>query len=394
MSALTEVVRLAAATGSLKKLVLSKAAPGYPARVVGRLCRFRGENTLSTEAPLAGGKVMHKNLPLSEMTEEALSTLFLPYSQINLITSHGDAEYKKSKSGTESFIGFSRLQSLLIGSEKNEVLSTLDRQKNYLLSGKEPFLAALGISDKNGRIHDKKQAKFRQINRFLEHIEGIYPALPQTGPLLIYDLCCGKSYLSFAVYHYFTVIKNRETKLLGIDQKADVIAFCNTIAEASGFSGMRFVADDIRTTPRDRRPNLVLSLHACDIATDIVLDTAVSLGADAILSTPCCQKYFEDKIAYPPLSFVTNHPFLRHKLNETLTDALRTMRLASLGYKVTAVELTDPDDTPKNTLLRALRKKNFDAASPATEAMREEYAATLRLLFGERLDLLSEVLPR
>ncbi len=394
MSALTETLRLAVLSGHLKKLVLSKAEPGYPARVTGRLCRFRGENTLSTEASLTGGKVMHRNIKLSELTDAALQKLVLPYSQVNLITSVGDAEYKRSQNGKESYIGFPKLEKLLLSSERKDVLSSLDRQKHYLLNGTEPFLHALGISDQDGRVHDKKQAKFRQINRFLEHLETIYPHLPAEGELLVYDLCCGKSYLSFAVYHYLTVLQQRKVTLLGIDRKEDVIAFCNGVAAASGFTGMRFLADDVRNTPKDRRVHLVTSLHACDIATDIVLDTAVSLPADVILSTPCCQKYWEDKISYAPLSFVTDHPFLRHKLNETLTDALRALRLRSLGYKVTAVELTDPDDTPKNTLIRAIRKADFDPLSEAAIRARKEYTETLSLIFGGTHDRIAEVLPK
>ena len=394
MNELYTAIRLAMEKGAFKKLVLSKPTGGYPARITGRLCHLRGETTLSTESPLAGGKVLHKNYPLSSLHEETLTALLAPYRQINLITAVGDGEYKRAESGRETYIG---LAALLKKLSAYTALSTadisIDRKKNYLLSGKEPFLSALGISDKTGRIYDKKQAKFRQINRFLEHVEDIYHFLPTDGTLCVLDLCCGKSYLSFAVYYYFTHIKHRETLLLGIDRKEDVIAACSEIAEKAGFSGMRFVAGDIRDTESTLRPHLVMSLHACDIATDIVLDTAARLSAEVILSTPCCQKYFEDKLSAPALSFLLSHPFLRHKLNETVTDALRTLRLASLGYKVTVSELTDPDDTPKNTLLRAVRRKDFDKNGETAKRLSEEYRRTLLFLFGTDRDFITEVTP-
>ncbi len=400
-SELFSAIRLSMSSGTLKKLTLSKPDGGTFARISGRLCLIHGEDTLAIEASFSDGKILHRSHPLSDLTDDFLTSLLLSYKQLNLVTAVGDAEYKRGKSGTESYLRVSpllrKLESLTPdkkGFFKKEIAMSLDRKKNYILSGNEPFLKELGISDQTGRIHDKKQAKYRQINRFLEHVEEVYSALPQEGSLLVYDLCCGKSYLSFAVYHYLAYVKKREVEMLGIDQKTDVIAFCQKTANAVGFTGMHFHAGDIRQTPHDRHAHLVISLHACDIATDIVLDTAASLSADVILSTPCCHRYFEDKIKAPSLAFMTDQPFLRHKLNETLTDALRTVRLSSLGYRVTAVELTDPDDTPKNTLLRAIRQPHFDPTSKEAARLRTEYAALLTALFDEYDSLLPEVSPK
>ena len=370
--------------GALKKIVFSKAENGFPQKAVGRLCKIKGETHLAVEETLGNGKVSHKNFPLSAINETLCNDFTKAYKQINILTEAGDAEYRRSKNGKETLIGGAvLLRSLSESKEKFIFDYSFDRKKNYILAGNEPFLSALGISDKNGRIYDKKQAKFRQINRFLEHIADIVPYLPKNETLLIYDLCCGKSYLAFAVYHYFTEICHRDVEMLCIDLKEDVIAFCRELVSLTGFHGMHFVADDIRKTPKDRTPHLVLSLHACDIATDIVLETATDLKASVILSTPCCHHNLEANLATPSLEFVTVHPFLKHKLAESLTDALRLLRLKSKGYKVSATELTDPDDTPKNTLLRAIRNPLFSENSEEAERLRTEYRQVLTFLTGE-----------
>ena len=166
-----------------------------------------------------------------------------------------------------------------------------NREKHYFFQDGEyePFLYHLGISDKTGRVYDKKRAKFRQINRFLQIIEDIYPALPQNGTLYVCDLCCGKSYLTFAAYRYLTKAHNRTVDICGMDRKEDVIALCRDTAQALGYDGMHFICGDINDYHPPHAPHLVLSLHACDIATDVVLYHAQRLGAGVILSTPCCQ---------------------------------------------------------------------------------------------------------
>jgi hypothetical protein len=165
--------------------------------------------------------------------------------------------------------------------------------------------------------------------------------------------------------------------MLGIDLKRDVISFCNRMAAELGFSGMHFICDDIGSTPGDRAVDLVISLHACDVATDIVLAKATELGAGVILSTPCCHKNLADRINSEELSFATRFPKLKGKLCEALTDALRLMRLEAYGYSVSATELVDPEDTPKNTLLRAIK------AREPKESLMKDYEEKLKFLMGE-----------
>lgn len=380
------LVKEAVSREALKKLVFSRPKTSEVSKISARLCAHRGKRILALEYSLPGNTVSQKNVK-EDGIEEELSVLLSEYKQANLITTLGDAEWKISKSDKEVILGFDSLLRKLMGKAPNfeSAIEALDKKKNYILSGNEDFLIELGISDKNGRVHDKRQAKYRQINKFLEHIEDVYPELPTDRKIVIYDLCCGKSYLSFAVYYYLTAVKGRkDTELLGIDLKRDVIEWCGSLAKKLDYKGMRFVCDDVTNTPQNISPDMVISLHACDIATDIVINRAIELGAKVILSTPCCHKYLNDKIKTEALSFVTDYPQLRNKLCEALTDSIRLARMNAAGYKVSALELTDPENTPKNTLLKAIREKN-----PTDKTLlerREKYDKILEFLLGDERD--------
>jgi len=390
--ATAELVRITAEKELLRRFVLSKPkSADLPKKVSARLTVRRGRKILFFEESYPGGRVRQFALSPEEIPT-ALPALIENYLQADLSTPLGDVVLLRSKSGTETLRGESNLRRALESSDGAPLLSTLtklDREPRRILSGDEPFLRALGVSDDRGRVHDKRQPKFRQINRFLELVSDIYGELPgDDAPLLVYDLCCGKSYLSFALYHYLTAVRGRKVEMLCVDLKADVLAFCEGVARDAGFlaseggCGMVFRAEDVRKLPRDRKPDLVVSLHACDVATDVVLDTAAKLGANVILSTPCCHRYLDRKIVSPELAFVTVHPKLRGKLAEALTDGLRCLRLEAAGYNVTAAELVDPDDTPKNTVLRAIRRPD-----PAKmRAAKTAYENAKKFLLGNGAD--------
>ena len=378
-------------TETLKKLVLSRPKDGEINKISCRLVAHRGRRLLAMEFSLPGNTVSHKNVGEEELKGELLP-LIENYSQVNLITTLGDAELKRSKSGKETVIGGENLRRKLSGDAPKfeKAIEALDNKKNYILDGTELFLKKLGISSSDGRVHDKKQGKFRQINRFLEHIENIYPRLPAEGEIKIYDLCCGKSYLSFAVYHYLTEIKGRRVYLYGADLKRDVILWCDSLAKELGYVGMRFEVGDISKIVPNEKPDMVISLHACDIATDIVLDTAIRLGAEIILSTPCCHRYLNGKVVASELDFITRYPHLSGKLCEAITDSLRLARLRANGYNVMALELTDPENTPKNTLIKAIKNAKF--AEKERQKAEAEYKAMLSFLLGDNADrYLSEI---
>jgi len=385
---MAQLVVLTAERETLRRFVLSKPkSPDLAKKVSARLTVRRGRKILFFEESYPGGRVRQFALSPEEIPG-TLPALMENYLQADLLTPSGDAVLLRSKKGTETLRGESNIRREQGDAPLISTLTTLDREPKRILTGSEPFLLALGVSDERGRVHDKRQPKFRQINRFLELVSDIYPELPAgDAPVLVYDLCCGKSYLSFALYHYLTAVKGRRVEMLCVDLKADVIAFCEGVARDAGFlanggCGMTFRAQDIRKLPRDRRPDLVVSLHACDVATDVVLDAAAALEAKVILSTPCCHRYLDRKIVSPELSFVTRHPKLRGKLAEALTDALRCLRLEAAGYEVTAAELVDPDDTPKNTVLRAILRGDAVKMNEAKIA----YENAKQFLLGDGAD--------
>lgn len=404
------MVALIADTASgqvLRKAVFSKSHDKAVSRATLTLCRVKGETVLQLEtlrtadvadAAVNGKKPLqasHENISLADAYAR-LTTLTGEFDQINLMTTVGDCELRRSKGSKETLIGANNIRKALNGTPvgdtapKKITVGGNDKVKRRILTGTEPFLIELGVSDQNGRVHDKKQAKYRQINRFLELIRDVEFHLPAEGTLHIADLCCGKSYLSFAVYHYFTAVKGRTVRMAGVDMKAEVMEECNTIARGLGMDGLTFVCGDVTQYefPFDAEGgavHMVISLHACDIATDIVLDKATEWGAKVILSTPCCHHDLNRRLNSPALSFVAEHSMLRQKLCDAATDALRLKKLEANGYETAALELIDPEETPKNIMLRGIRKYNPD--SPRCKKAAEEYRVAYEFLTGEKIEL-------
>ena len=375
---------LAAEKQALKKAVFSKSNDKSILKTVLTLKSISGKLCLQAESFHTDNKAKHENIYMDENAVTRLCSLIDGYAQVNLITTAGECEYKSSKSGKITLIGVNNLVNKLNASsvEKAEIGGN-NQEKNYIIKSDAQFLKYLGVSDKNGRVYDKKQSKYRQINKFVENVRDIYPHLPETGELVVYDLCCGKSYLSFAVYHYLKNVMGREVKMYGVDLKADVIEYCNTVARDVGFDTLEFYCGDITKYECAEKPHLVISLHACDIATDIVLDKAIAEDAKVILSTPCCHHELNHTIKCKPLSFVTEHSMLRQKLCDAATDALRLKRLEANNYSCVAVELIDPEETPKNILLRAIKKPSTPANIKRAKAAEQEYEAAKRFLLGE-----------
>ncbi len=376
------VATLAARKCVLRKCTLSKPSDNTVVRSELSMMRLGGENALRLVTYMKDGKAIQKNITTDELSDFFEKNA---YGQINIITTLGECELRRSKSGKVTLLGGDRLLRAIsadVSEEKKLTPESNDRRKNRILTGDEPFLYELGITDKNGRIHDKKQGKFRQICRFLEYVKDIEEHLPREGELRICDLCCGKSYLSFALYHYFAVAKSRKVSMTGVDLKPDVVDYCNRVCESLGFSGLEFICGDAIKYETETPPSLVVSLHACDIATDIVLHSAADWGAKVILSTPCCHHELANKLDCAPLGFASAYPMLKRKMCDALTDAMRLSFLKSRGYAVSAAELVDPDDTPKNVLLRAVRKNNFDPASREAKKAVAEYEEIKRFLVG------------
>ena len=361
----------------LTKLTLSKSENVNILRATGRLIEIKGVCYVALEQFLADGKAVQKNIPVSEAAEYIAALVPERFKQMNIMTSAGACEVKVSKKGKVSVIDRIKRE------EAAAVSMTHNREKRYILPTNEPvdFLVALGVQDENGRIFDKKRSKFRQINRFLEMIADVESnILAEDKELYILDLCCGKSYLSFAVYYYFTKIKGCQVKMDCVDLKQDVIEFCSELADKLQYTGLRFTAEDIRTFQILRAPDLTVSLHACDIATDIVLAKGIDSGSEVILSTPCCHHEMMHQLK--PKNGVTDvlleHSILKQKFADAATDALRCKILEINGYDVQALELIDPEETPKNVLIRAVRRNAVN--QKREETLKAEYKAFCELL--------------
>lgn len=379
---MTELICRAAETERLKKVVLSKPSDKTVKRTVITLRSIKGRLALQAERFTSDNKALHENIE-PEATERILEIL-AGYGQINLITTAGECELRRSASGKSTLIGGEKLARALSSAVAPTVaLSGNDREKQYILKGDEPFLKLLDVSDENGRIKDKRRSKFRQINRFLELTGDCLSHLPKEGTLRICDLCCGKSYLSFAAYHYFRNVLGRDVRMTGVDLKRDVVDYCNEVAGKLGFEGLEFLCGDIGKYDAGEKVHLVISLHACDTATDLVLQKAMDWQAEVILSTPCCHHELNHTVNCPPLAFITEHSMLRQKLCDAATDALRLKLLEANGYEVCALELIDPEETPKNVMLRALKKPQFDKNGAEAAKKLSEYRAARAFLLGE-----------
>ena len=373
---------LAARASALKKAVLGTPKDPLVLRAVLTLRQIGKAPCLQVEAFYKDGKAKHQNITLDETGEAQLAEIVFGFSRANLLTTAGDAELKQSKKGTTVMLGADKLRRRLQRGDAEAVaIADNNKQKKHILSGHEPFLRLLDVADENGRVFDKKQSKFRQINRFLELVRDTLPHLPEKR-IVIADLCCGKSYLSFAVYHYFASVLGFEVSMVGVDLKPDVIAHCNAVAEKLAFKGLSFVCGDVAAFEMSEAPHLVVSLHACDTATDLVLQKAMEWKARVILSTPCCHHELNHTLNCPTLAFIAEHAMLRQKLCDAATDAMRLKLLEANGYRVAALELIDPDDTPKNVMLRAIRRPDADKDTKAKANAMEEYRAAREFLLG------------
>jgi SAM-dependent methyltransferase len=244
-----------------------------------------------------------------------------------------------------------------------------DRRKRRLLEEGTPvpFLVELGVMTPGGKVRASHQDKFRQVNRFLELVDDVLPALPADGTLRVVDFGSGKSYLTFALHHLLRVVCGRDVEIVGLDLKEDVIARCSALAERLGAEGLSFRVGDIASADDIERAELVVSLHACDTATDHALAQAVRWHADAILAVPCCQHELLGQIDNATLAPLLRHGLLRERFAADLTDAVRALLLGAAGYDVQVAEFVEFEHTPKNVLIRAVRRPGRKTDEQARE---------------------------
>ena len=231
-----------------------------------------------------------------------------------------------------------------------------NRKKQYILEEGTmvPFLRDLGVMTEEGKIVRTKFDKFRQINRFLEFIEDILPQLDKGREVTILDFGCGKSYLTFAMYYYLHELKQYDIRIIGLDLKTEVIRHCNELSKKYGYEKLTFLEGDIADYEGVDQVDMVVTLHACDTATDYALAKAVGWNAKVILSVPCCQHEINGQIANDVLKPILKHGLLKERFSAIVTDALRAEYLEREGYEVQVLEFIDMEHTPKNILIRAI----------------------------------------
>mgnify|MGYP003210460019 FL=1 len=299
----------------------------------------------------ANNQVFHENMDKETTVEQICTFLEKDYKQLDLLCEQSSFSALVSKKGKST-----------IKENKNQIAKKIDlshnRKKRYILDTDEviPFLVDLGVQTKEGKIVDKKYKKYKQINRFLEFVKDVLPELPKDRPVKIIDFGCGKSYLTFAVYYYLHIMNGRDVEMIGLDLKKDVIAHCNRMAEKYEYASLHFLEGDISTYDGADSADMVITLHACDVATDFALDKAVHWNAKVILSVPCCQHELNAQIENDMLEPLLKYGILKERFAALLTDALRANLLEQHGYEVQILEFIDMEHTPKNLLIRAVKR--------------------------------------
>lgn len=303
-------------------------------------------------------QVFHKNLTAGDAGSYLTGKL-------SSDTSSQTASFKNALVETKSFTanvlvskkGTITIKKKMNASAKQPKISlSHNRKKKYILEEgiPVPFLIDLGVMTQNGNIVNAHYDKFRQINRFLEYIEDILPSLPTDRELRILDFGCGKSYLTFAIYYYLKVLKGYPVRITGLDLKEDVIRHCNELAVKYGYDKLEFLCGDIAYYDGCSQVDMVVTLHACDTATDYALAKAVGWGAKVILSVPCCQHELNKQMKNELLSPVLHYGILKERMAALMTDGLRAQILEANGYRTQILEFIDMAHTPKNLLIRAV----------------------------------------
>lgn len=316
-------------------------------------------------------KAFHKNSTVED-SFNFLNEIIDTFKQILIVTSAQEIQVLQNKKG------FSIKRK---NTENKTVELSHNKQKNYILQDNTPipFLIRLGVMSETGKVSKEKFNKFRQINRYLEFIEDTLKELQEKkligNSMKIVDFGCGKSYLTFALYHYLKNIKNLEIDVIGLDLKEDVINNCNNIAKDLHFDNLQFLKGDIKDFHLFNDVDMIFSLHACNNATDYSILKGLELGAKAILAVPCCQSEINQKIDRSSttelkgvLSPFGNHGILQERFSSLATDALRALSLELCGYNTKVMEFIDMEHTPKNILIKAI------LGSPSSERLKEKRA--------------------
>ena len=360
----------------LVQLVLSNAAdPAKGTKCKVRPVRIKGE-IFFQETMYIGTQVFHSNRRREECVDR-LEELF----------ETGFRQAAANCIGEDVTILVSRKGKVTVRRRKKAQQEALDRRpelehnrtKQYILQDGKPvdFLVGLGVQSPDGKVSKAYYDKFRQINRYLEFVEDVCDKLPTDRTIRIIDFGCGKSYLTFAMYYYLHVLQGRDIRVTGLDLKADVIRHCNELAQKLQYTKLDFLVGDIKQYEGEDSVDMVVSLHACDTATDYALQKAVKWGAGVIMAVPCCQHELNRQIRNDLFAPVLRYGIVKERMAALLTDALRAELLEQQGYDTQILEFIDMEHTPKNLLIRAVKSSGM--RSPKRAAKTEELMEFLQV---------------
>lgn len=359
----------------LKQIILSDAKDREQAfKVKIRPVRIKGE-LLFQETLYRGTQVFHHNYEKEEMTKRIQELMNGQFGQAQLMAVRQDASVLVSRKGkitikiknnitgsnADTTGGWADMPGSGTADKAAESRLAHNRTKHYILEEGHPvdFLVELGVQTPEGKVTKARYDKFRQINRYLEFIEDVLEELPKDRTIRIIDFGCGKSYLTFAMYYYLHELEKRDIQVTGLDLKEDVIDHCNRIARQCGYEKLHFEKGDISTYVGADRVDMVVSLHACDTATDYALEKAVKWGARVIMAVPCCQHEVNRQIKCSQLKPVLKYGLLKERLSALVTDAVRANLLEQQGYDTQILEFIDMEHTPKNLLIRAVKRNDM-----------------------------------
>lgn len=354
-----------------------------PNKVRIRPVRHKDRQVYQFEA-FCGTQVFHQNLEKEEACGKILEYME-NFRQMQLETQSAAVSALVSKKGKVT------VKKKLRARKKAPAATDHNRKKHYILEEgiPVPFLQDLGVMTAEGKIVRTKFDKFRQINRFLEFIQDVLPKLPREREIRIQDFGCGKSYLTFAMYYYLHELQGLDVRILGLDLKEDVIRACNQLSQRYGYEKLRFLEGNIADYTEADEVDMVVTLHACDTATDFALAKAVGWKAKVILSVPCCQHELNGQMENELLRPILQYGLIKERLAALVTDGLRAQYLEREGYDVQVLEFIDMEHTPKNILLRAVRTGRKGENGAAIQACEEFFhvSPTLGKLLDHKGDL-------
>ncbi len=306
---------------------------------------------------IQGTKAIHENYEKEELISYLTEQMKENFRQLQLEGRYVQGRVLVSKKGKADI---KARETKARAREDFTPMLSHNRKKKYLLQEgiPVPWLVDLGVMTPEGKVRNSRYDKFKQLNRYLEFIQDILPKLPKDREIRIIDFGCGKSYLTFAMYYYLKELNHYDIQVTGLDLKADVIGKCQSLADKYGYDRLDFQQGDIASYEGADQVDMVVTLHACDTATDFALAKAVKWGARVILSVPCCQHELNRQVQNQDLAPVLEYGILKERFAALLTDGLRAQMLKSAGYDTQILEFISMEHTPKNLLIRAVKNEN------------------------------------